>query len=116
MKKRIAAARLAAVLLLLAAGPAMAQNAKAKVLEGKVLGSGDAPLVNAVVYLESSKDNSIRSFISTADGSYRFGQISPDIDYQVWAQYHGAKSGSKTISSFDSRKVITIDFHIKSDK
>lgn len=116
MKKRIAVSSLAALLFLLIAGPAMAQNHAPKVLEGKVFGNGESPLVNAVVYLQSSKDSSIRSFISTADGSYRFGQISPDIDYQVWAQYHGAKSGSKTVSSFDSRKVITIDFHIKADK
>jgi hypothetical protein len=116
MKKVIRASGLAFVVLLLAAGSAVAQNRAMKVLEGKVFGSGSAPLPNAVVYLESSKDNSIRSFIATQDGSYRFGQISPDIDYQVWAQFKDTKSGSKTVSSFDSRKVVTIDFHIKTDK
>jgi hypothetical protein len=116
MKKFIAAASLAVFLLVLATGAASAQSKAQKVLEGKVLGSGDGPLANAIVYLQSSKDNSIRSFISTDDGSYRFGQISPDIDYQVWAQYKGVKSGSKTVSSFDSRKTIVIDFHIKTGK
>ena len=116
MRKLIAASSLAVVLLMLTASTAVAQSRAMKVLEGKVLGSGDAPLVNAIVYLQSSKDSSIRSFISTSDGSYRFGQISPDIDYQVWAQYKNAKSGTKTVSSFDSRKVVTIDFHIKTDK
>ena len=116
MKKFIAAASLAVFLLVLATGAASAQSKAQKVLEGKVLGSADGPLANAIVYLQSSKDNSIRSFISTDDGSYRFGQISPDIDYQVWAQYKGAKSGSKTVSSFDSRKTIVIDFHIKTGK
>jgi hypothetical protein len=116
MKKFIAAASLAVFLLVLATGAASAQSKAQKVLEGKVLGSGDGPLANAIVYLQSSKDNSIRSFISTDDGSYRFGQISPDIDYQVWAQYKNIKSGTKTVSSFDSRKTIVIDFHIKTDK
>lgn len=116
MRKSIAGSVLAALLLILTAGAAMAQSRGMKVLEGKVLGNGDAPLLNAIVYLQSSKDNSIRSFISTADGSYRFGQISPDVDYQVWAQYKNAKSGSKTVSSFDSRKQVIIDFHIKTDK
>jgi hypothetical protein len=116
MKKFIAASSLAVFLLVLAAGSAFAQSRAQKVLEGKVLGNGGDPLVNAIVYLQSSKDSGIRTFISTADGSYRFGQISPDIDYQVWAQYKGTKSGSKTVSSFDSRKVIVIDFHIKVGK
>ena len=104
------------VLFLLAAGAASAQNAKYKTLEGKVFGSGEAPLPNAIVYLEDSKTNNIRSFISTQDGSYRFGQISPDIDYEVWAKYKNAKSPTKTVSSFDSRTQVVIDFHNKTDK
>lgn len=116
MKKFIGASVLALLAVLFAAGSAVAQSRAQKVLEGKVLGSGDAPLPSAIVYLQSSKDNTIRTFIATQDGSYRFGQISPDIDYQVWAQYKNTKSGSKTVSSFDSRKLVTIDFHIKADK
>ena len=112
MRKLIAASSLAVVLVLLTAGTAVAQSRAMKVLEGKVLGSGEAPLVNAIVYLQSSKDNSIRSFISTSDGSYRFGQVSPDIDYQVWAQYKNAKSGTKTVSSFDSKSQFIINLKI----
>jgi hypothetical protein len=107
---------LAIVLLMLTASTAVAQSRAMKVLEGKVLGNGEVPLENAIVYLQSSKDTSIRSFIATSDGSYRFGQISPDIDYQVWAQYKNVKSATKPISSFDSRKNVTIDLKIKTDK
>jgi hypothetical protein len=87
-----------------------------RAVQGKVLGSHSEPLSSAIVYLKNLKTNDIKSFIATQDGSYRFGQISPDIDYQVWAQFKDTKSGSKTVSSFDSRKVVTIDFHIKTDK
>lgn len=108
---------LAALLfLLLTAGAAVAQNVKYKTLEGKVFGSGEAVLSGAIVYLQDSKANSIRSFISTEDGSYRFGQISPDIDYTVWAKYKDAKSPTKTISSFDARRNVTIDLHVKTNK
>ena len=107
---------LTAVLFLVAAGAALAQNVKYKTLQGKVFGNGEAVLSGAIVYLEYSKTNGIRSFISTQDGSYRFGQISPDIDYTVWAKYKEAKSPTKTISSFDSRKDLTVDLHIKADK
>ena len=115
MKKLAAAAGLAALLVLILSVPAWAQGTATKVLEGKVF-SGSQPLTNAIVYLQSSKDNSIRTFITTADGSYRFGQISTDIDYTVWAQYKGIKSGTKSISSFDSRKHLIMDFHIKTEK
>jgi Carboxypeptidase regulatory-like domain len=107
---------LAAMLFLLAAGAASAQNAKYKTLDGKVLGNGDAPLPNAIVYLHDSKTDGIRSFITTQDGTYRFGQVSPDIDYTVWAKYKDAQSGTKPISSYDSRMRVTIDLHIKTDK
>ena len=66
-----------------------------------------------IVYLQDNKTNSIRSFISTDDGSYRFGQLSPDTDYQVWARYKNEKSETKPISSYDSRKQVTIDLHFK---
>jgi hypothetical protein len=68
------------------------------------------------VYLQDSRDNTIRTFIAIQDGSYRFGQLSPDTDYTVWAKYKDAKSPTKTISAYDSRKQLTIDLHIKTDK
>jgi hypothetical protein len=107
---------LALFVLILAAGVMLGQSRTPKSLDGKVLGNGDVPLSGAIVYLQDSKTNNIRSFIATADGSYRFGQISPDTDYQVWAEYKGVKSPTKAISSFDSRKQVTIDLRIKSDK
>ncbi|GGH01993.1 carboxypeptidase-like regulatory domain-containing protein [Silvibacterium dinghuense] len=116
MKKLFAAAGLAALLVFLLAAPAWAQGTATKVLEGKVYGSSSQPLSGAIVYLQSSKDNSIRTFIATTDGSYRFGQISTDIDYTAWAQYKGVKSNTRNISSFDSKKTLNYDFHIKADK
>ena len=114
MKKLKYAPGLAATLLVALAGAA--QNIKFKTLDGRVLGNGDAPLASAIVYLQDSRSNNIRTFIATQDGSYRFGQISPDLDYTVWAKYKEAKSSTKTISAYDSRKQLTIDLHIKADK
>jgi hypothetical protein len=109
------ACSLAAVLFLALAGAA-AQNIKYKSLDGKVVGNGDVPLPEALVYLQDSRSNNIRTFIATQDGSYRFGQIAPDVDYTVWAKYKDAKSSTKTISAYDSRQQLTIDLHIKADK
>jgi hypothetical protein len=82
-------------------------------LSGKVLDAKDAPISGAVVYLQSSRSNDIKSFISTANGSYRFADISADTDYTVWAAFKGKKSPTREVSSFDTRKNVFIDLHVK---
>ncbi len=57
---------LAAMLFLLAAGSAFAQNTKFKTLDGKVLGNDNVPLESAIVYLQDSKTTNVRTFIATA--------------------------------------------------
>ena len=98
---------------MLVPGVALAQSSAMKSVQGRVLGSGDTPIQSAIVYLDDTKSNSIRSFISTQNGSYRFGQLSSDVDYKIWAEYKGEKSDTKAISSFNSRKNVVIDFHFK---
>ncbi len=90
-----------------------AQSGTTRSVEGRVFGPQASPLGSAVVYLQDSKTNNIKSFISTQDGSYRFGQLSTDIDYQLWAEFKGKKSDKKSISSFNSKKQLVIDLHIK---
>jgi Carboxypeptidase regulatory-like domain len=82
-------------------------------LQGKVLDGKDAPINGAIVYLDNSRNNDIKTFISGADGSYRFAALSDDTDYTLWAAYKGKKSPTKTISSFDTRKLVIVDLHIK---
>ena len=101
------------VLCLLVPLAGIAQSDASRSVEGKVYGSQSTPLNSAVVYLQDSKTNNIKSFISTQDGSYRFGQLSTSVDYQVWAEYKGKKSDKKNISSFNSKKALVIDLHIK---
>jgi hypothetical protein len=92
-----------------------AQNFTPKSLQGKVLNSAEKPISGAIVYLQNSKSSDVKTFISTDDGSYRFGQIAGDTDYTVWAAWKDKKSPTKAISSFDSRKSVTIDLHIKTE-
>ncbi len=108
-----AAALVLMAIFVLAPVAGMAQSNAVRSVEGKVYGPQDTPQQSAVVYLQDSKTNSIKSFISTQDGSYRFGQLSTDVDYQLWAEYKGKKSDKKNISSFNSKKQLVIDLHIK---
>lgn len=98
-------------LLALQAGAEPAQGSKT--VQGKVLSNKDTPVSGAVVYLQDGKTNGIRSFISTADGSYHFGQLATDTDYQIWARYKNEKSDTRGISSYDSRSKVVINLRIK---
>jgi hypothetical protein len=79
---------------------------------GQVLTKSDAPISEAVVYLKNTKTLTIKSFISEKDGGYRFHGLSPNIDYEIYADFQGQKSPTKTISSFDTRTNITLNIHI----
>jgi len=92
---------------------ARAQDFGLKNLQGKVFDAQSAAISGAIVYLQNSRNNDVKTFISGNDGSYRFAALSADTDYTVWAAYKGKKSPTKTVSSFDSRKQVYIDLHIK---
>jgi hypothetical protein len=73
-------------------------------------------VTGAVVYLKNTKTLQIRSFFTQKDGSYYFHDLSPDIDYELKAEFSGASSGTHTLSSFDSRKLATINLKLNSKK
>ena len=85
-------------------------------VSGQVIGADNAPVKDAVVFLKNSRSLAIKSFITEAKGDYNFMELSPNIDYQVWAESNGQKSPIKTISSFDGRPQFHIDLHLQRDK
>jgi len=79
---------------------------------GQVFTKADSPIAEAVVYLKNTKTLTIKSFITEKDGGYRFHGLSPNVDYEIYADYQGQKSPVKTISSFDNRSNVTLNIHI----
>jgi len=109
----VAAVALAGVVTL----PAEAQKKDAddkqtRSVQGVVSDKTDNPLDGAVVQLKDTKTLQIRSFITKQNGTYHFHSLNPDIDYELKAEHQGANSGSKTLSSFDSRKSAVINLKI----
>jgi hypothetical protein len=95
--------------------PMVAQTAAAtsRTVEGKVYAASGAPQSDAVVYLKDEKTLEIKTYISIKDGTYRFVQLGNQDDYLLWAEFGGHKSKSKTISSFDAKKVFEVALHIE---
>ena len=86
--------------------------APGRLLTGKVLDKHDNPVVDAVVYLSNTRTHTVTTYIIGPDGAYRFPELSPNVDYELYAQYKGQKSDTKTVSQFDDRKQINIILRI----
>ncbi|HEY6182858.1 MAG TPA: carboxypeptidase-like regulatory domain-containing protein [Terriglobales bacterium] len=109
--KKISIITLAVLLVGLSLNLAYGEKEKGdggRLLMGKVLDHSDNPLPGSVVYLNNTRTQAVKTYIVGEDGSYRFPALSPNIDYQVYAQNKGRKSDTKTLSSFDSRTQVNI--------
>jgi UDP-N-acetylmuramyl pentapeptide synthase len=83
-----------------------------RVIQGKVETKDGASIKGAVVYLKDGHTSSVRSAITSDDGTYRFGQLTLNTDYDIWATSEGKKSDVKSISSFDSKREFNINLKI----
>jgi hypothetical protein len=92
---------------------AEAQAFTQRTLQGKTVDDTETPIGGVTVFLKNLKTKNVKSFTSTADGSFRFAQVGMIDDYEVWAEHAGKKSAVKTVSSFDSRKQLDFDLKLK---
>jgi carboxypeptidase family protein len=84
-----------------------------RILTGMVSNQLGNPLADSVVYLTNTRTMGVKTYIVGKDGMYRFPSLSPNIDYQVYAQYQSHKSDTKTLSSFDSRPNAVINLKVE---
>jgi len=87
-----------------------------RTLSGHVFAGENQPLSKAIVYLKNTKTLAIKTYITEPDGSYRFPALAVNVDYEVYADYQGARSDTKTLSAFDNRKQVNITLRIRSSK
>jgi Carboxypeptidase regulatory-like domain len=100
---------------------AAAQDAKREAQLRTVRGvvadkSSENPVPSAVVFLKNTRTNAVRSYIADDQGNYRFSGLDPNVDYEIHAEKDGAKSTTRTISSFDNKKEIVVNLKIEKKK
>jgi hypothetical protein len=54
----------------------------------------------------------VNTYIVGPDWSYRFPELDPNVDYEIYAQFKGQKSDTKAVSQFDDHKQINIVLRI----
>ena len=97
-----------------ASGASPDQKAKqvGRLLFGKVLDPQDNPLPDAVVYVTNTRTRAVKTYIVGATGTYRFPALSTAVDYEVYAQFNGHKSDTKSVSQFDDRSEVYLDLKV----
>ncbi len=92
---------------------ALAQKEKpTRSVHGIVTDTQENPIAKAVVQLKHTKSLQVKSFYTDDKGVYRFHGLDPDVDYELKAEFGEAKVGPRTLSSFDSRKEVVINFKL----
>jgi hypothetical protein len=86
-------------------------RAQGRLLSGKVLDQQDNPVVGSIVYLTNTRTHAVKTYIVGQDGTYRFPELT-NVDYEVYAQYEGHKSDTRSVSQFDDRSQVYIDLKI----
>ena len=82
------------------------------VAQGKVV-NGGAPASNAVVYLENPISLAIKSYLTGPTGEFHFNNLSPQTDYEVWAELNGVQSKHKFISQFSNHTKFSLTLKLE---
>lgn len=90
------------------------EDTNTRTVKGVVMDASDTPVNGAVVQMKDTKTLQVRSFITQDAGQYHFAGLSTNVDYEFKADHQGASSGTKTLSTFDSRREAVIN--LKLDK
>ena len=91
-------------------------DAELRTIHGSVVDSSDSPAPTSVVYLMNAKTEAVRTYIADDAGNYRFSGLDPNVDYQIHAEHNDSASPTRTISSFDTRKDISLTLKLSAKK
>jgi len=70
----------------------------------------------AVVQLKNAKTLQVRSFITQREGNYYFHGLSPDVEYELKAEYKNMSSPVRRLTVFDNRRKAIINLRLASQQ
>ncbi len=83
-----------------------------RAVAGIVQNENEDPVEGAIVQLKDAKSLKVRSYITKADGVYKFFGLSTNADYDLRADFRTLASEKRTLSIFDSRKQAVINLKL----
>lgn len=83
-----------------------------RAVAGTVRNENDETVEGAVVQLKDTKTLKVRSYITKADGVYKFFGLSVNADYELRADFRELASERRTLSVFDSRKQAVVNLKL----
>ena len=89
------------------------EDENVRAVGGQVKSEADEAVEGAVVQLKDTKSLKVKSYITKADGMYRFFGLSNNVDYELKAAYKGKASESRTLSVYDGRKQAIINLKLQ---
>jgi len=93
-----------------------AQDQNVRSVQGVVEDPQGNLVEGAVVQLKNTKSLQVRSFITQREGNFYFHGLSPDVDYELKAEYKDLASPVRRLSVFDSRKKAVVNLRLASSQ
>jgi protocatechuate 3,4-dioxygenase beta subunit len=85
-------------------------------VEGVVEDPLGNPVEGAVVQLKNAKTLQVRSFITQREGNYYFHGLSPDVEYELKAEFKNMSSPVRRLTVFDNRRKAIINLKLESQQ
>jgi hypothetical protein len=92
------------------------REAQLRTVHGVVVDKSENLVSESVVFLKNTRTNVVRSSYTDNTGKYRFSGLDPNADYEIHAEKEGLQSATHTVSSFDSRKDVSLTLKIDKKK
>ncbi len=113
---RVAKLAAAAGLALGLLGPAGARQVNqprlGRSVHGTVQDAESHPLPGAIVYMKDQRTRVIHTVITGDNGQYSFHQLTPNVSYEVYAEWKGRRSPARTDSEYETQPDVRLDLKV----
>jgi len=96
--------------------PKNSKESNTRTIEGSVKDAADNPLSDAIVQLKNMKTSKIVDYATREDGKFSFRDLPLDVDFELVAKRGALTAPVKTVSIYDTRKYVLLNFQLTAAK